>query len=106
MDMTLNLATQRMLQLIRDMLASPDYDRLAQEREQAKAKGERVYDLPSRYRCDLSAVEAAYRMATEAQQLLASMVPEEIEREEIKREKPVMLLGVDDNTPPRSDVQP
>lgn len=70
MNSDLNIATRRLLQVVLDMLSNPDYARLMEERAAAKAKNERVYDPPSLYRCDPLAVEAAFRAATEAQQML------------------------------------
>lgn len=65
-----NIATRRLLQVVLDMLTNPDFEQLMAEREQQIAKGEHVYNPPSRYRCELIAVEAAHRAATEAQKML------------------------------------
>lgn len=59
-----NIATRRLLQVVLDMLTNPDFEQLMAEREQQIAKGEHVYNPPSRYRCELIAVEAAHRAAT------------------------------------------
>lgn len=71
MHSTLNLATRRLLQVVLDMLSNPNHAMLMAEREAAKKAGERVYDPPSPYRNELIAIEAAYRAAKEAQQMLA-----------------------------------
>lgn len=47
-----NIATRRLLQVVLDMLTNPDFEQLMVEREQQIAKGERVYNPPSRYRCE------------------------------------------------------
>lgn len=66
----LNHATRRLLQVVLDMLSNPNYALAMEEREAAKAKGERVYDPPSPYRQDLLAVEAAFRAAKQAHEML------------------------------------
>lgn len=65
-----NIATRRLLQVVVDMLTNPNFELLMAEREDAKQRGDRVYDLPSRFRCEVTAVEAAWRAATEAQRML------------------------------------
>lgn len=78
MNSDLNIATRRLLQVVLDMLTNPNHEMLMAEREEAKKRGERVYDPPSPYRNELLAVEAAVRAAREAQQMLAdaSISPE------------------------------
>lgn len=71
MNRDLNHATRRLLQVVLDMLTNPNHATLMAEREETKKKGERVYDPPSPYRNELTAIEAAHRAAKEAQQMLA-----------------------------------
>ena len=71
MNSDLNQATRRLLQVVIDMLTNPNHAMLMAAREEAQKKGERVYDPPSPYRCDFLAVEAAFRAAQQAQQMLA-----------------------------------
>lgn len=71
MNSDLNIATRRLLQVVLDMLSNPNHADLMAEREAAKARGEHVYAPPSPYRYPFLAVEAAFRAAREAQQMLA-----------------------------------
>lgn len=71
MNADLNHATRRLLQVVLDMLSNPDFDRLMAEREADRTDGKSTAYLPTRYRCDPLAVEAAHRAAKEAQEMLA-----------------------------------
>ena len=55
MNSDMNIATRRLLQVVLDMLSNPSHAEESRER---------------RYRCDYLAVEAAFRAAKEAQQML------------------------------------
>lgn len=72
MNSDMNKATRRLLQVILDMLSNPNHAEETREREAKIAAGEKYPgNVPSRYRCDFLAVEAAWRAANQAQQMLA-----------------------------------
>lgn len=65
-----NIATRRLLQVVLDMLTNPNFELQMAEREEAKKRGDHVYDPPSKFRVEALAVEAAWRAASEAQRML------------------------------------